>query len=145
MCRKATLSDIPQLLEWGEKFHQLSPWKHREYDKDLVADLLERLIQNPNRGVIFMNETGAIGGAFAALWFNGDPVVHELFWFSDGVNGKELLNALEEWAHTHGAYGVVVSRLNTGNERADKLVDRIYRRADYSQTEANYIKLFEDS
>lgn len=145
MCRQATLADIPQLIEWGRKFHQLSPWKDREYDEDLVADMLERMITNPRKSIVLMNDEGAVGGIFGALWFNADPLVHELFWFSDGTHGKELLKGLEEWAFKEGAYGVVFSRMHTEDERRNTLIDKVYKRQGYGPGEATFVKMFEDS
>lgn len=134
---QATKADIPHILDMGERFHKLSPWRDRPYVREAVEQTLSNLIESPV-GVLLYNGTGILGGVISPIYFGGGWVAQELFWFADR-NGKELLDAFEEWAGEQGADCVVMAHLTLGEE-ADERMRRIYEKRGYSLRETHFYK-----
>ena len=136
--KRATAEDIEKLVEFGEKFHQLSPWRDTPYIKEKVALILGDLIKDPD-SVVFISDSGAIGGTIDSLFFNHVPVAQELFWYAE-ENGADLKAAFEWWAYEEGAEGVSMA---STSERA-KALARVYKSSGYEPREIFYYKGFEE-
>lgn len=137
MIREATAQDLPALLDIGERFHKLSPWRDRPYSPQAVVDTLARMTASPDAVVLF-NGTGALGGMVAPTYFGGGLVAQELFWFAD-KSGRELLDGFEEWARDKGACGVAMISLAI-DERTDSIMGKVYERRGYGLRERTYFK-----
>lgn len=138
MIREATLSDIPAMLEIGERFSAKAKLaEHVGYDATDMEATFRAMIENENY-VIFVNEGGLIGGAKAPHPFNYSHwIAQEMFWWAER-DGLKLLHAFEEWAreHCHSIRMIAVEAIQP--ER----VGRIYERQGYVPLEHGYIKVF---
>lgn len=132
--RVATSEDVSAIVDMGREFHAYSPWRDVEFDADAVSVFVERLIDG---GVIFISETGMIGGVINPLYFNpAHSVAAELFWWAKS-GGRELMARFEEWAVEQGASGIQFSAL--GDSQSDRM-DRLFIRAGYSKVETGYYR-----
>lgn len=135
--RKATVEDVPALVEMGAKFHAMSP--HRpvgEYDREAVARTLAFLIDNPS-GLVVRSDTGVLGGFMAPIFFS--PLIlmmEENFWWSQG-GGQVLRRFFEEEAQKMGARFVYFTVLE--NDRISA-IDRVMKRDGYMPVERRYMK-----
>lgn len=135
MIRRATVEDIPRLVELGALFHAASPWRTVTYDPDATANTVAGVITGA--GAVFMNDAGMIGGFVSPLWFNpAVKVAVEMFWWAP-KDGRALREAFEQWATGEGATMIQGSAL--ADENAER-VDRIWRRAGYRRAETAYVK-----
>lgn len=132
MIRRAVAADIPQLLDWGARFHAQGVAGPR-YDREAVAAMLSHLIGGA--GAVLMHDDGMIGGVLAPAYC--DPawlMAVELFWWADR-DGMALLRAFEDWARENGAAEVRMTSLAT-LPRADVLL----RRKGYAPIEISYTR-----
>lgn len=137
MARPATEADIPAILDLGERFHALSPWRDRPFDRGATEQTVRNLISAPC-GALFFNGAGILGGVLSPIYFGGGLVAQELFWFADR-GGRELLDAFEAWAAENGAAGVLMVNL-VMNERTDAVMNRMYERRGYQLRERHFYK-----
>jgi hypothetical protein len=135
MVRKATVEEIPALVEMGRKFHAMSPHRFMgEYRPEAVAGMLDYMAAN---AILLTNGEGVIGGIVAPVYF--DPaklMAEESFWWADR-GGGELLDAFEREAWQRGASFVLLSTLQ--NDRSH-VIDRVISRKGYIPVERRYIK-----
>lgn len=134
---QARESDIPAILDLGERFHALSPWRDRLFNRGATEKTVRTLISAPT-GALFYNGHGILGGMLSPIYFGGGTVAQELFWFAD-KNGRELLDAFEAWAKERGADGVIMVNLALG-EREDAVMNRMYERRGYQLRERHFYK-----
>lgn len=137
MVREAVEADIPAILELGERFHAISPWRDRPFRRDATERTVRGLIES-DYGVILFNGTGILGGVISPIYFGGGVIAQELFWFADR-SGRELLDAFEGWAAENGACGVVMVNLVL-EDRADAIMNRMYERRGYALRERHFYK-----
>lgn len=135
--RIAEKSDIPAILDLGERFHAMSPWRDKPFDRDATQAVLQRLIEQPE-GVLLYNGHGMIGGVLSQIYFGGGLIAQELFWFAD-KGGRDLIKAFEAWAFKSGASGIVMVNLNL-NPRKDRVMGKMYERRGYALRERHYYK-----
>lgn len=137
MIRPAEVSDIPRLLEIGERFSRLARLdEHIGYDPDSMKATFEWLIENEHP--FFVSETGTIAGTSTRHPFNHAHIcVQELFWWAEG-GGLELLKALEEWCDVHAHSLRMITLESVEPERTGKL----YERRGYAPLEHSYVKVF---
>lgn len=133
----ANLRDLPLILQYGEKFHKSSPWRHEPFDPQKVKEFAISLINDPN-SVIFVHDGGLIGGRLVPLFFGQGLVMQELFWYAD-VDGGGLLMELETWAKRKGATSCLLSSLWYGDSRDERVRD-IYSHYNYKPQEIHYLK-----
>lgn len=130
--REASSTDMPQLMEWAERF---ANWSGVDADMDDVRSVLEEAIRGDDF-VIFIHDRGFIAGGIAPAWFNqGLCVAEELMWWSDG-HGLRLLSAFEQWAIDRRADQIVMIHLPANGER----VQRLYQRRGYELTDSKYAR-----
>ena len=134
MIRRATAGDIPQIVAWGEKFHAASPFAAYPYAPERVAGTVEQLLEV---GCVLVSETGMAAAISAECWFAGVKSAQELFWWSEGHDGIELRQALEDWAREQGCQTFAMICLE--NEKTPVLT-RLYRRAGYVPMEHHFTK-----
>ena len=140
MVRQATASDYPSIIEMGQRFHKMSPWSDMPFSKEVMVATLERMTDN-DAAVIYVNGTGVIGGVVAAgMYFGGEKIAQELFWFAD-KDGIELLTAFEDWSEKKGASGVLMSAI-PDDERPERIMNALFKRRKYSKTERTFYKGF---
>lgn len=134
MIRKATHDDVAAVVRFGADFHAYSPWKSIPFDPDATAGFVGRLIDG---GVVFISETGMIGGLLNPLYFNPSHVVAvELFWWAT-KGGRDLMQAFEQWAIEGGASGIQFSAL--GDEKSERMA-LLFDRAGYRKLETGYYR-----
>lgn len=134
--RRATVEDMPRILELGAEFLAVGPYAWVPLDLDAFAGFAAAMIE---RGVIILADDGMIGGCLSPFYFNPSVVMAaELFWYSP-KHGRELRAALEEWAKEQGCVALTCSGL--ANER-EATIRRLYERAGYTATEVAFVKRF---
>lgn len=138
MIRPATVSDIPRLLEMGERFAERAKLgEHIGYDPESMAATFRFLLASPE-GCIFISEDGAVGGTRDPHPFNLSCwVASELFWWSEGRGGLRLLQTFEDWAREKCR---VVHMLTLEAVNAER-VGRIYEKRGYAPVERGYMKV----
>ena len=133
----ASVSDVPHLLKLAQKFHAMSSWRDRPFNRDSMRETFINIIRNPN-AILLYNGTGMIAGFLSPIYFGGGIVAQELFWFAE-KNGRELIDAFEDWAKESGADGVLMVNLAL-DDRTDRVMDAMYRRRGYTLRERHYWK-----
>lgn len=138
MIRRATVDDIPALLEMGEKFSEKARLaEHVGYDPQSMLETFEALIEGGHP--VFIGERGAIGATQTQHPFNhGHVVAQELFWWSEGGEGRALLDALEAHCEANCDSLVMITLEAIEPER----VSRIYQRRGYAPLERSFVKVF---
>lgn len=137
MVREAAEGDVPAILDLGERFHALSPWRDRPFDRAATEQTVRALIAAPTAAMLF-NGSGILGGILSPIYFGGGIVAQELFWFADR-DGRALLDAFEAWAKANGADGILMIHLTLG-EREDRVMSRMYERRGYGLREKHFYK-----
>lgn len=136
MIRRATLDDIPEVIFWGEKFHQISPFIGLvEFSpQDLEKSLTEII---GNTGAVFLNGHGICGGLIVPLYFNHSAkVAVELFWYAER-DGRALRRAFHKLTTEHGATGQQMTCLADDNEARMR---KHYERLGYKPMEVSFYK-----
>lgn len=93
--RKATLDDMPRLMEMGRAFHAAVrpewPWSD-----DGFADLMRRLMKS---GHVTITDGGFMAGVKMAHPVNPHWwVAHELLWWAEDGSGPQHFKAFRKWA-----------------------------------------------
>lgn len=137
MIRRATVDDIDEVVEWGRKFYEYSPWSRRtDLNEADFKETLNGMFLN-GTGAVFLNGTGFCGGVLTPLYFNYSLIAGvELFWFAD-EGGDELRAAFEVWAKENGASVVQMSCIADGKEKQTR---RLFRMKGYEATEVGLLK-----
>jgi len=133
--RRAAKDDIPRLVELGLLFHAKSPYSVMTYDPERVALTLESALES---GVVVVHGHPIDGMAAAIkgpMWFADAYAAQEVFLWGRG--GKEMREALEEWAREQGCE--TFSMVCLENDRMPT-VARMYRMAGYRPTEHHFVK-----
>ncbi len=134
--RRATVEDIPAIVEMGRAFHSYSPWNHVPYDDDATGLFAANVIQN---GVIFLTDEGMCGGVITPFYFAPSfKLAVEMFWWAP-KHGRGLRKAFEAWAQENGATAVQFSALS---DKRSEAVNAVYTRAGFERAETAYIKRF---
>ncbi len=130
--RKATVDDVPFLVEMGHKFHAAAQLPFPA-EQGAVETAIRQMIE---QGVVFVTERGAIGGMLSRAWINPAWVyAAEFFWWAEDGKGRALLRAFEEWARDNGANEIRMSALDHIPAR------KILERAGYSCREISLGKV----
>lgn len=129
----ATEADLPRILEFARAFHGYSPWSRFPLDESATETYARNIMAD---GVIFISETGFIGGVLMPIPFAPQVVLAvELFWWGDGALKAEF----EEWAKAQGATAVQFSAL--ADDRSEAMA-RLFARNGYRPAETGYLKEF---
>ena len=138
MIRPAELSDIPKLLEMGERFSKKAKLTtHVGYDPASMRLTFEQLIEGGHP--VFISETGAIGATQTQHPFNHAHIAaQELFWWSEGRDGLRLLSAPTEHCRQHCHSLTMITLEAIEPERTG----RLYERKGFAPLEHSYVKVF---
>lgn len=141
MLRAATINDLDELVQLGERMHSESPaWSRLTYSPGKVRDFLGQLIVSEGGLVQVATERGVVVGAVVAVcdqhWSSEDLIVAELALFVvPEVRGKlhaaQLVLLLQGWATVMGAK-LVRAGSTTGVE--PELAARLYTRLGFVRT-----------
>ena len=138
MIRRATLADIPALMEMGRKFAERAKLEtHVGYDPHSMAQTFEAMIEGDHP--LFISETGAIGATQTQHPFNHEHITaQELFWWSEGGGGLALLDRLIEHCteHCHSLQMITLEAVEP--ER----VAKIYARKGFVPLERSFVRVF---
>lgn len=137
MIREAEHKDVPALVAWGQKFHDMAPHKPMgDYDSAAVARMLRFMMDSP-QAMVLTNGTGAIGGVFAPVYFNPSRwMFEESFWWAS-ADGMSLLDAAMERGKEWGASYLLLSTLEN---RKSAAIDRVLARKGFVLLERRYLK-----
>jgi hypothetical protein len=137
--RRATLDDLPHLLNMGERF--VNHYGHFSFDAPTVLAMLVNLVQH--HYVIVAEEEGVLFGMIGAMvvpniWNKHDILFQEMFWWvdedhRDGSAGIRLLLAMHKLAPV-GAKKVLSVLPNTNFK------DKTLAKLGYKLTEMAYAK-----
>lgn len=142
--RRATALDIPAMLVMGEKFHAHSNLSEIPYDAESFRRTVEIGLEQPGQAYFVTEADGRLTGMAAGLvypsYFNHAATTgQEMFWWSEGHEGRLLKRALEDWAKEMGCVSFCMIALYDDNRES---MDRLYRRDGYRPSENSYIKRF---
>ena len=137
MIRPATLADIPQLKEWGQRFaDRAGLTDHVGYNPEHMENTFRVMIE---AHLVLVGDSGAIGAMQGPHPFNYEHIcAQEVFWWSEGREGLRLFDALEAWArdHCHSLRMITLEAVEPDRTA------RIYERKGYAPLERGYIKVF---
>jgi GNAT superfamily N-acetyltransferase len=142
MIRKATLADVPRLVELIVQFITTTDYKdYVRVNSPQIRCMYVRLVQD-NNSVVFVSEVDdKVIGLIAMVKYNhplsGDLVAGELAWWVEPVHrghGIELFKAAEKWSHDNKVSSIAMTA-PTGNP-----VEGFYRRQGYTQIETAFQK-----
>lgn len=136
--RLATESDIPALVELGQRFHAASPYRAMQYEPERVAQTLKAVI---GTGTVFVSgePVHSMGAAIKGpMWFSSGEAAQELFLW--GKDGKMIRQALEKWATDQGCESFSMVCLE--DDKAVQMT-RLYRMAGYVPVERHFLKALE--
>lgn len=133
MIRRATESDLPEIMEMAERFYAAA-WGDGSFDPEATAGVMSRLIEH---GVIFRSRRGMIGGAILPVWCAPTRLeAHEMFWWAEDGAGGALLADFEAWAADRGA----IVRMSALASLRGEAVGRALRRRGYASVETGYVR-----
>lgn len=143
MIRDAVLSDIPALLDMGERFADAIGLRETiGYDRSSMEILFGQLIER-DEGILLVCDGGAAGGMVHPALFNMHHMTgQELFWWVDPDKrgcGLRLFAALEAAAKKRGAQSFMVSTMEALNHQG---AGKLYERRGFKQSDRNYLKVF---
>lgn len=138
MIRRATLDDIPALLEIGARFsNRANLAGHVGYDAASLEATLRFMIDGDHP--VFVGDAGTIGATVFPHPFNhAHKAAQELFWWSEGREGLALLNALTEHCRANCDSLTMITLEAVDPVRTGEL----YERKGFRPLEHSYIKVF---
>jgi GNAT superfamily N-acetyltransferase len=139
LMRKATVQDIPRLLEMGMRFHQNSPYKdHLAANPEQMGKIASQIASSG--GLLVSENQGRIVGMFGFVTFphflSGELIAAEVFWWVEPEHrgtGKKLLYEAENMAREAGAKKMQMIA-------PDARVGRLYEHMKYKFVESAYQK-----
>lgn len=139
---EATPEDLPDLVEYGRRFHEASGTYGESLSFDDVHywNQLVQFLSN-DRALVLTADGGSLGAILFQPCFSTEWVAQELWWWVDqdqrrqGI-GKELFRSFEEWAEEQGASVIIVSTLGESMDRAM----RYYTVEGYKHAEHCYLR-----
>jgi GNAT superfamily N-acetyltransferase len=137
LIRRASLTDIPRILEMGRHFAENSPYAKVLKVSDVAMEALaHKLIP---QGWILLSEhdgeaVGMIGFYVYPHFLSGEIVAGEIFWWMEPEHrgaGKALLKAAEDEARRCGAKSMQMIA-------PEPRVGKLYERYGYQYVESSY-------
>lgn len=105
--RRATVSDLPALLEMGRQEHAVSRLSAQPFDEARVLHSFRELIDGM-ASAVFISPGGFIVGVVQPMLFNRRWNAYEIAWFAADGSGIALLKALSKWAKDMRAVDLIV-------------------------------------
>ena len=145
--RLGTISDIPLLLRYIEKFHGMSPFRSLSFDPKKTEVFLKSVIEGHLVDfvcLIALSDEEPIGflvGAANQPVFSSERIATELGWFIDkesrGSRASMLIYAAyEDWARRVGCSGIQSAYIPGVSPELDKF----YNKRGYVHVESSYFK-----
>lgn len=142
--REATLTDIPAMIDMGEKFFNSGKWpSSMKFNSQYLYKWALEALNNEDVLMLVSDDRTAMCGAIAHTnYFTGSLLVGELFWWVEPTErskglGMSMFSRIEEWAKEIGAEAVSMAALDKDDL---PLVDSIYRAKGYTRSEIAYVK-----
>ena len=141
MIREATLEDIPAMVEMGQRFARIDPYKDILHENpEQMAAMGTSLIESESGIILVLEREGSLIGMIGMVcsphFISGEMFSGEVFWWVDQEhrgNGVRLMKAAEKWSREHGAKTM---QMIAPTER----VGRLYTRMGYFPTEISFQK-----
>jgi GNAT superfamily N-acetyltransferase len=140
--REATTSDIPKLLDMGERFLASTPYnKFTDFDREAMTGVYSRMIAADEATILVPDDvSGFVGLVVTPLYFAPETTVcNEMFWWVDPAhrgNGIRLIDAAEKWAS--GKADILA--LSAVTELNGDRVGAFYERRGLALAETTYMK-----
>jgi ribosomal protein S18 acetylase RimI-like enzyme len=137
MIRDAQLSDVPRLVEMGQRFiKETSYSKHLRDNPECAAVLITSLIEKGSLLILEQGQEiiGMLGFVMFPHFMSGDLTAGEIFWWVEPEHrgqGLKLLREMERRARVEGAKYV---QMVAPNEK----VGRLYERLGFDRIETSY-------
>jgi GNAT superfamily N-acetyltransferase len=139
---------VPSLKRMASNFFNSSPYNTLPLDENKRDQLIHGLMNaNLSEATVIVYEAngqpiGCIAGQVSTILFNNNRVASEVMWWVDPEHrkskaGMKLLKAFESWAVY--AKCDVIHMVCLAEEHGDVL-DKLYTRLGYKQTERHYMK-----
>lgn len=110
MVRKATVGDIPNIVELGKRCQKDSHLPYTVVDDDF-EETLKNAIEDH---IVFVSDGGFIIVVIVPLYFNKSvTIAQELVWYSEDGSGPSLLKTATEEAKALGCLEIQVGFQNT--------------------------------
>lgn len=145
--RRSIITDEPDLIRMGEAFWSETPLSSMStFNPDYLINFIRGASLEPSASVWVAEESGKVVGAVAGmvypLFFSGDLVAQEIFWWVDPETrgteaGKMLYDALADWAKEAGAVALSMIAIENGKAEA---VGKIYKKKGFIPTEHAYVR-----
>ncbi len=145
--RRAIITDEPDLIRMGEAFWSETPLaKFSEFNPEYLINFIRGASVEPSASVWVAEDgnkiVGAVAGMVYPLFFSGDLISQEIFWWVDpearGTEaGKMLFEALNGWAKENGAVALSMIAIENGKAEA---VGKIYKKKGFIPTEHAYVR-----
>lgn len=140
MIRAATLDDIPAMVAMGKRFTDKAGFAdHIGYDEASVEALLTGLIEGDTGVCLIGPDCMASALVFPHPYNRAHNTAQELFWWSEGLQGLRLFDALERAVKAKGAHSLIMITVEAINP--DK-TGQFYTRKGYRPTERSFMKVF---
>jgi len=139
--RKAILSDVPRLIELGERFALDSQKAHGlSISRKKIGEFADFSVTAENYLVLVLEDREVIGmivGALAYPFFSEDLVMQEYVWYVEGGGraGLWLLKGMEKMAKAMGA-----SKLIVGSKPDYVDMSGLYTKMGYRALENQFVK-----
>lgn len=140
MIRKATMDDMPRLIQMGRHFIGQTGYQRHIAANDIQMQVLaHHLMTNENTTIFAFERDGELIGMLGCMIFDhpvsGEKIASEVFWWvepeSRGV-GFDLLRQFEKWAKAKGA-----AKMQMGAP-AGTTVGKFYERLGFLEVETLY-------
>lgn len=141
MIREATLSDVPAMVEMGQRFARTAPYRGVLHENPIqMAAMGTSLIESEAGTILVLERSGVLIGMIGMIctphFMSGEMFAGEVFWWVDPGErggGVRLMKSAEEWA---AAQGAKTMQMVAPTDR----VGRLYARMGYAPTETTFQK-----
>jgi GNAT superfamily N-acetyltransferase len=147
LIRKATLEDLPRLVDLGKVLHAESDYAQYDFRIEKVYEYLYSLVDSPDGIMLVGEEADEIVGAFIGCvgghWFGDCTVSYDLALFVAPKRRGSMLCARLVRAYIRAATDLGVDEILIGNStavRSDRvdMVERLYERLGFRRRSGNY-------
>lgn len=124
---KASLDDLPKLLELAERAHAESIWAHIPFDVPLTGILFRAAITRLDMCCLFSGDGFLIGDSGPLMFCRG-RTAWDLGFYSEGKSGPALLRTFVEWAKSRNCVDI-----SCGTSNTDPRLRSLYNRAGFQR------------
>lgn len=142
MIRNAIESDIPKLIEMGQKLHDESTYKHVTYSSERVASTC-RLMMNSGFLVVAEKDDEVVGvmmGDVYTPWYSTDSMGIDFTLYiypehRNGITAMRMIKKFEQWCIGMGA-----KQIRPGIGTGDLSVAKLYEALGYKSVGQWFLK-----